>query len=116
MQPPPDWLFIIDAQLPPSLIPFLREQFGYKAIHVNELEESSDDYIFFHARKLNAVILTKDDDFERLVIKHGHPPKIIIIAYGNVGKTRLKTLLKEQLAQCLESFQTTDFAFLCTIK
>ncbi|MBD0364734.1 MAG: DUF5615 family PIN-like protein [Flavisolibacter sp.] len=74
-----------------ALIPFLREQFGYKAIHVNELEESSDEHIFFHAPKLN-VILTKEDDFERLVKIHGHSPKVILIAYGNVGKTRLKTL------------------------
>ena len=72
-------VLVIDAQLPTSLVPFLRENFSIKAIHVNELKERRDEDIFFLARKMNALILTKDSDFEELVRIHKLPPKIIFI-------------------------------------
>ncbi len=39
-------VLIIDAQLPPSLIPFFRDHYKIKAVHVNELEETLDEDIF----------------------------------------------------------------------
>ncbi len=44
-------VLIIDAQLPPSLIPFFRDHHNIKAVHVNELEETIRRKYFFESKK-----------------------------------------------------------------
>ncbi|MBA4140488.1 MAG: DUF5615 family PIN-like protein [Segetibacter sp.] len=98
-------VLIIDAQLPPSLIPFFRDHYNIKAVHVNELEETLDEDIFLKARKINGWILKKDNDFVAIVKKLKAPPKIFIIEYGNVGKARLKELLLNNFSDVLGALQ-----------
>jgi predicted nuclease of predicted toxin-antitoxin system len=56
--------FLIDAQLPPALAGWLRER-GHKAEHVAELGmvAASDADIASPAERVEAVLVTKDEDF-----------------------------------------------------
>ena len=70
----------IDAQLPPALAVWLERQHGVIAAHVLELGlVSADDSVIFDAARSGraAVVMTKDDDFLKLLERHGPPPQIV---------------------------------------
>jgi len=56
--------FLVDAQLPPGLARWLAAQ-GHSAQHVNDvgLAGAEDSVIWNHALGVDAVIVTKDEDF-----------------------------------------------------
>lgn len=55
----------IDAQLPPALAQWLNQQFGVNAHGLDTLglRHAKDMDIFQAARRLDHVIMTKDEDF-----------------------------------------------------
>ncbi len=61
--------FLVDAQLPPTLAHWLREQ-GHEAQPVREvgLREAEDRAIWAHGLRTGAAILTKDED-----LRHERP-------------------------------------------
>lgn len=85
----------IDAQLSPSLAPWLQETYGVSAAGVAALglRDASDVAIFEAARDAGAVVMTKDADFPQLVRERGAPPKVIWIRLGNTSNARLRTAL-----------------------
>lgn len=56
--------FLVDAQLPPGLARWLSDQ-GYSAQHVNDigLAGAEDSVIWNYALRVDAIIVTKDEDF-----------------------------------------------------
>lgn len=56
--------FLVDAQLPPGLARWLSDQ-GYSAQHVDDvgLAGAEDSVIWNHALRVDAIIVTKDEDF-----------------------------------------------------
>ena len=56
--------FLVDAQLPPGLARWLADQ-GHSAQHVNDvgLAGAEDFVIWNHALGVDAIIVTKDEDF-----------------------------------------------------
>ena len=65
------------------------------------LRDSSDEDIFAAARVANAIVLTKDSDFVRLLEQHGSPPKIVWLTCGNTSETALQQVLALHLATAL---------------
>ena len=63
----------IDAQLSPSLAGWITQTFGIEAQAVRDLgfRDAKDSLIFQAARGANAIVLTKDSDFSRLLDQHG---------------------------------------------
>ncbi|WNO54635.1 DUF5615 family PIN-like protein [Stakelama saccharophila] len=59
--------FVIDAQLPPALARWLRDQ-GHEAVHVSEIDmiSASDAAIAARAEADGAVLVSKDEDFVTL--------------------------------------------------
>lgn len=59
--------FLIDAQLPPALAHWLREQ-GHDAEHVTDigLLGATDSEVAERASAINAILVTKDADFSAL--------------------------------------------------
>lgn len=77
----------VDAQLPPALARWLAGEFGVDARHVDEagLLGAADPAIFAAARAGGAdVVVTKDDDFVRLLDQHGPPPQVVWVTLGNL--------------------------------
>jgi uncharacterized protein with PIN domain len=56
--------FLVDAQLPPALARWLAAE-GHEAEHVSDcgLSGAADPAIWDHAASVDAVIVTKDEDF-----------------------------------------------------
>ena len=85
----------IDAQLPPALAEWLAE-WGAPCRHVAELGllAAPDEGIFAAARQEVAVVVTKDEDFVRLLEAHGPPPQVVWVTVGNVRNARLRVLFE----------------------
>ncbi len=98
----------LDAQLSPLLVKWITETFGMDCNHVRDLglRDSTDKEIFFSARKSEAIIITKDSDFQELVYKHKSPPKIIWLTCGNTSNEHLKTIFQKRLPEAVAILNT----------
>lgn len=85
----------IDAQLPPALADWLRREFKVDAVHVKTLglHQAEDSPIFDAARTAVDVVITKDDDFVRLLDRLGPPPRVLWVRCGNVKNAMLRDIL-----------------------
>lgn len=101
---------LVDAQLSPGLALWIRDRFGLECFSVGYLgyRDASDIDIFFKARELDAVVLTKDEDFVRMLHKHGSPPRIIWLTCGNTSNARMRDILIAHLETALEMLQDND--------
>lgn len=82
--------FLIDAQLPPSLADQI-VALGHEATHVANVGmlTSSDRDIWHYAAKLNAVLVTKDEDFVTMRAFHTTGPAVVWIRVGNMRNREL---------------------------
>jgi predicted nuclease of predicted toxin-antitoxin system len=85
----------LDAQLPPTLALWVTTTFGIdaKALRDLGLRDAKDRDIFMAARKVGAVVISKDSDFVELVQSLGAPPQVVWLTCGNVANARLKVVL-----------------------
>lgn len=83
-------LFLVDAQLPPALARYLTDA-GHQAEHVYDIGmgEASDRAIWGYATQINAVIITKDEDFVSLSSISANAPPVVWVRVGNIGKQAL---------------------------
>jgi predicted nuclease of predicted toxin-antitoxin system len=99
-------IFWVDAQLSPQLAPWLTTQFAVQAWSLGHLgmQRAKDREIFFAARAVDAVVLTKDVDFVRLLEAHGPPPRLIWLTVGNTANDRLRLALAKYWDRILAEF------------
>lgn len=85
----------LDAHLSPRLARWMEETFGVECLHVRDLglREAEDPEIFQKARDAGSVVMTKDEDFIRLVERNGPPPQVIWVTSGNMPNASFKSLL-----------------------
>ncbi len=91
--------FLVDAQLPPALAVWLREQ-GHEAKAVREvgLREAGDGAIWAYALQTSAVILTKDEDFAVRSQQTSAGPAVVWLRVGNASNRALRAWLEPRLA------------------
>ena len=101
---------VVDAQLSPHLALWIQDNFDINAFSVSYLglKEAEDIQIFYEARILDAIIITKDDDFVHLLNRLGAPPRIIWITCGNTSNERMKNILLLKLKDALKVLETED--------
>lgn len=101
--------FLIDAQLPPGLAIRLRER-GYPAEHVNRvgLGAVDDITIWEHARRIRAVLMTKDEDFVALALREASGPQLVWLRIGNISNDALWMTISAALDEILESLETGE--------
>ena len=82
--------FLIDAQLPPALARWIESR-GYVAEHVHDFASAgaSDRRIWEYARSVNAVIVSKDEDFFVLNSMEPNGPAVVWIRIGNTRRGEL---------------------------
>ncbi len=66
--------------------------------HVGDrgLAGRSDQAIWRHARDHGLIIVSKDEDFQRLSVLYGAPPKVVWIRLGNCSTVDLIRLLRHR--------------------
>jgi predicted nuclease of predicted toxin-antitoxin system len=79
--------------------------FHSKDIPVNQPAKDSEIWEF--ARKNNFTVLTHDDDFEKLLLIKGVPPKVIILKTFNKNTKQIAELLISK-KEIIESFILND--------
>ena len=81
----------------------MEETFGVECLHVRDLglRDAEDPEIFQKARDAGSVVMTKDEDFIRLVERNGPPPQVIWVTSGNMPNARFKSLLLKTLRDAM---------------
>jgi predicted nuclease of predicted toxin-antitoxin system len=82
--------FIIDDQLPIALARWIGTR-GYTATHVADagLTGRPDTEIWAFARKIDAIIVSMDEDFFDLQQHNSNGPRLIWLRWGNTRKAAL---------------------------
>lgn len=93
----------VDAHLSPRIARWISANFPVTAQPLREigLRDADDDAIFAAARAAGVNVLTKDDDFIRLLEQHGSPPKILWLTCGNTSDAALQQILGRHLSTAL---------------
>ncbi len=95
---------VIDQNISHRLIPLVKSHFA-KIEHVKTLNWLNDsDHTIFKKAKANAydAILTLDEDFEKILMLFGVPPKIIRLRIGNASTQQIANILIKNI----ENIQT----------
>jgi predicted nuclease of predicted toxin-antitoxin system len=97
--------FIVDEMLPQHLAYCIRD-LGFEATHVGleGLQSSGDGMIWAWASERNAIIISKDADFQNRFI-FGIPPRLIWIRWGNTRKQTLVARITEFWPRIIEAFE-----------
>ncbi|NJN66135.1 MAG: DUF5615 family PIN-like protein [Chloroflexaceae bacterium] len=97
----------IDAQLSPTLAPWITEQFGVPAVALRDigLRDAKDREIFVAAHQAVAIVMSKDSDFVTLLAAHGAPPQIIWVTCGNTSNANLRQILRQTLPTAMQLLQ-----------
>jgi len=100
--------FIIDQQLPPILAGWLVES-GLDATHVVHLglDESADGLIWSVACQSGAVVISRDEDFVRLVANPGGA-RLVWVRFGNCDNPTLLSLMEARWPAVMERLAMGD--------
>ena len=102
-------LFLVDAQLPPSLAEALRHA-GCDAIHVVDLGllAATDQQIWDEAVSRSAVLVSKDRDFALRRAARNDGPPILWIRVGNVRNRKLIELVLYALPAIVDAIEREE--------
>jgi len=98
--------FLVDAQLPPGLAQFLREQ-GEEAQAVRDLRlrDADDSSIWAFAQSNGWVLVTKDEDFAERIFQTETGPQVVWLRIGNCTNPVLFTWLGPRWPAVLRELQ-----------
>jgi predicted nuclease of predicted toxin-antitoxin system len=104
---------LFDENLAPRLVAALADIYPNSA-HVRdvELEGSPDSAIWEHAAAGGFLLVTKDDDFHRLSVLCGFPPKVAWIRLGNCSTADIAQLLRTRHEQIVAFAAHDEAAFI----
>jgi predicted nuclease of predicted toxin-antitoxin system len=102
-------LFLVDAQLPPSLAEALR-QAGCQALHLNDLGllAATDRQIWEEAVSRSAILVTKDRDFPLRRAARNDGPAILWIRVGNTSNRILIELVLRALPAIIDAIDRDE--------
>jgi len=102
-------LFLVDAQLPPSLAGALRET-GCEAVHVSDLglQAAIDKEIWDEAISRSAVLVTKDRDFALRRAATNNGPTILWVRVGNMSNRKLIELALRALPTIIDAIERDE--------
>lgn len=103
--------FIVDAQLPKRLARWLAAR-GHDVLHTLDLPEQNrtqDADITALACREHRIVVTKDADFVDSFLLQGRPPKLLLIATGNISNQALERLLTQNIAEIESAFASSQF-------
>jgi predicted nuclease of predicted toxin-antitoxin system len=101
--------FLIDAQLPPALATRLCEA-GHEATHLTDhlAGDADDREVAELAATLDAVLVTKDEDFVDLSMRAVLSTPFLWIRSGDMTTRRLWAMLEPSLPTIVEAFNSGE--------
>jgi predicted nuclease of predicted toxin-antitoxin system len=94
----------------PQHLAYCIRDLGYDATHaeLEGLKSSDDDEIWAWSAKHDAIIISKDADFQDRLIA-GTPPRLIWIKWGNTRKQPLVKRIAELWPEIIDAFERGDW-------
>jgi predicted nuclease of predicted toxin-antitoxin system len=107
---------LLDNNLSPKLVRKLADSFPNSS-HVSQLglEAASDLEVWNVARREGYCLVTKDADFNELLIAKGFPPKVIWIRLGNCTTNEILGLLEKHI-ETIHNFEKEESAGLLELQ
>ena len=98
--------FLVDAQLPPALARWLGGR-GHDATHVIDigLERAADGMLWEHALRVEAALITKDEDFALRKVLTQPGPAVVWVRCGNTTRRELLVLFDRVLPDALAALE-----------
>jgi predicted nuclease of predicted toxin-antitoxin system len=98
--------FLVDAQLPPALARWIADR-GHQARHVFDvdLQAASDAAVWEYARRENAVLVSKDEDFVDGWLLTEQSTSLIWIRKGNCSNRALMTWFERLWAETVSRLE-----------
>jgi len=98
---------LFDHNLSPKLVLLLAEQYpGSSHVASEAMDKASDSDVWAYARASGFTIVTKDSDFNDLVLMRGFPPKVIWLRLGNCTTRQVADVLRSSY-DVVEEFLTS---------
>ncbi len=104
---------LFDEQLSEELVAALRDSFP-DSLHVRLLGKggAADPIVWQLAREHGCLLVTKDEDFHRLSVLRGAPPKVVWLRTGNCATADIVRLLKDRADELLKFEAQGEVTFL----
>ena len=104
---------LFDEQLSEELVTAVRGLFP-ESLHVRLLGKGGarDPVVWQLAVEHGCVLVTKDEDFHRLSVLHGAPPKVVWLRLGNCATADIARLLRDHVDTLRRFEAQTEVTFL----
>lgn len=103
---------LFDENLSEQLVGMLADLFS-DSLHIRPLAGAgaSDLYVWRLAAEHGCLLVTKDEDFQRLSVWRGAPPKVVWIRLGNCSTQEVAQLLRARhdVIQAFEAHEDATF-------
>ena len=104
---------LFDHNLSPKLVFLLAEQYpGSSHIASVALDKASDNDVWTYARASGFSIVTKDSDFNDLLLMRGFPPKVIWLRLGNCTTRQVADVLRSSYGVVEEFLASEEIGIL----
>jgi predicted nuclease of predicted toxin-antitoxin system len=103
--------FIVDAQLPRRMARWLAAR-GHDVLHTLDLADGNrtlDSAIIERACQDDRTVVTKDADFVNSYLLTRRPPKLLLVATGNISNADLQHLLEQNIEILEEALASHPF-------
>ena len=104
---------LFDEQLSEALSALLNDVFP-ESLHVRQIGSGGarDSAVWQLAQAHECLLVTKDEDFHRLSVLRGAPPKVIWIRLGNCATADVAQLLRQNVADIRRFAEQAEATFL----
>lgn len=90
---------LFDHNLSPRLVDRLADLFpGSTHLYTLGMDHEEDRQVWIYAQSHDFTIVTRDGDYNELLILHGFPPKIVWIRRGNCSTAVIEEILRTHIA------------------
>ncbi|MCG6166745.1 DUF5615 family PIN-like protein [Leptospira sp. FAT2] len=103
--------FFVDAQLPPSLVQYLKDR-DIEVWHTEDLpkkERTPDSKISAFCNERNLILITKDSDFLDSYLLRNEPRKLLSVTTGNIRNKELILLFDQLMNTILIEFENSHW-------
>ncbi|WP_069789797.1 DUF5615 family PIN-like protein [Cyanobacterium sp. IPPAS B-1200] len=104
---------LFDHNLSPRLVSILADIYpNSNHLYLMGLDQQSDLIVWETAKKQDYIIVTKDSDFNELLVLKGFPPKVIWIRSGNCSTNTIKSLLRNNYEAIFAFYQDREIGII----
>ncbi len=105
---------LIDANISWRIVKILNSYFS-SIVHAKDLnlkQPAKDIEIWNYCKAYDFTIVTHDEDFEKMLLSKGAPPKVIILKTFNINTLELANLILNQKNEIVDFISNPDLMIL----